>query len=65
MTGLDLCPRCGAYAQPMVWLGENRGWICEDCWETEQKAKEEKRHACINSNNSNNLHHACCNDNNQ
>lgn len=65
MTGLDLCPRCGAYAQPMVWLGKNRGWICEDCWESEQKAKEEKRHACINSNNSNNLHHACCNDNNQ
>lgn len=65
MTGLDLCPRCGAYAQPMVWLGENRGWICEDCWKKEQKAKEEKRHACINSNNSNNLHHACCNDDNQ
>ncbi len=50
MTGLDLCPRCGAYAQPMVWLGKGRGWICEDCYD-----KEVKENANISDNHNNNL----------
>ena len=40
MTGLDLCPRCGAYAQPMVWLGKGKGFICEDCYDKEVKENE-------------------------
>ena len=40
MMGLDLCPRCGAYASPMVWLGKDNGWICDDSYDKEVKANE-------------------------
>ena len=43
MTALDFCPRCRAYASPMVWLGEHKGWICEDCYNKEVKEDANKR----------------------
>lgn len=60
MTGLDLCPRCGAYAQPMVWLGKGKGFICEDCYD-----KEVKEDANISDNHCNNMHHNSGSDHHQ
>ena len=40
MAGCDFCPRCNAYARPIVWLGKGKGCICEDCYEKEVKSSE-------------------------
>lgn len=34
-----LCPVCGCNNAPMVWLGKQEGWICEDCLEKEVSEK--------------------------
>lgn len=33
----DRCPRCNHNDAPMVWLGEGKGWLCEDCFEKERR----------------------------
>lgn len=35
--GIDICPICGCNNAPMVWLGKNKGWICEDCYERREE----------------------------
>lgn len=50
--GFDICPRCSCNNAPMVWLGKEKGWICEDCYD-----KEVKENANISDNHCNNMHH--------
>lgn len=33
----DRCPRCNHNDAPMVWMGADRGWLCEDCFEKERR----------------------------
>ena len=37
----DMCPRCGCNNAPLVWLGNGKGWLCEDCFDKEKR--DEKR----------------------
>lgn len=41
----DMCPKCGCNNAPLVYLGKDKGWLCEDCLEKqreEQRANEER-----------------------
>lgn len=38
-SDFDRCPRCNHNDAPMVWLGESKGWLCEDCFEKERRNK--------------------------
>lgn len=39
-----LCPICNTNNAPMVWMGKDRGWICEDCVEKLEKSKNMDEH---------------------
>lgn len=39
MFALDICPKCGCNNAPMVWLGKDKGWLCEDCYEKQKQPK--------------------------
>lgn len=45
MFPIDLCPRCGCNNAPLCWLGEDKGWLCEDCFEKEQEAHDNETKA--------------------
>lgn len=49
-NSLDICPRCNCNNAPMVWLGEDKGWLCEDCYE-----KEVQENANISDDNNNHM----------
>ena len=38
----DMCPKCGCNNAPLVYLGKDKGWLCEDCLAKEQRANEER-----------------------
>lgn len=50
MWSVDICPKCNCNNAPMVWLGKDRGWICEDCYE-----KEVSENANISDNHNHNM----------
>lgn len=35
----DICPKCGCNNAPMVWLGDKKGWLCEDCYDKQKQSK--------------------------
>lgn len=40
---IDHCPVCGCNNAPMVFLDKDRGWICEDCYEKQEKERNETK----------------------
>ena len=48
-SDFDRCPRCNTNNAPMVWLGEDKGWLCEDCLEKERR--DDNANICDDNNN--------------
>lgn len=35
----DICPNCGSYGEPKVYLSKYRGWECDNCFNPENEKK--------------------------
>ena len=35
----DICPKCGAYGEPKIFLSKYRGWCCDGCFDYKAEMK--------------------------